>query len=147
MALPLRIIFNHSVSFRTLPQGWKCVKVTPINNDGSALKCPKYRPISVLPICHKVLEKILHQLYSHLNDKQIICSNQSGFRPSHSTQTALIDVKLPITCHRPYSQKGIKGLVHRGHFHQLQKGAWHRRHPTFAHAKILKKLKPLSIMT
>ena len=48
-----------------------------------------YRPISVLPIISKLLERIVHtQLYTHLNDTGLLAAEQSGFR-KHSTQTSL----------------------------------------------------------
>ena len=51
-----------------------------------------YRPISVIPVVSKVFEKIVYdQLYQYLNDNQLLSSCQSGFRPLHSTLTALLE--------------------------------------------------------
>ena len=51
-----------------------------------------FRPISVLPVLSKVLERIAHdQLVSHLL-KFNLSDRQSGFHPQHSTQDVLVHV-------------------------------------------------------
>ena len=53
-----------------------------------------YRPISLLPICGKILEKIVFdQVYAFLSANNLLSQNQSGFRPGDSTIFQL----LPIT--------------------------------------------------
>ena len=52
-----------------------------------------YRPISILPVIAKLREKIIfNQVYTYLSVNNIIDENQSGFRPMHSTSTALLNV-------------------------------------------------------
>ena len=49
-----------------------------------------YHPISLLPVPSKVLEKHVHtQLSQHLHSHNLLYPLQSGFHPSHSTQTLL----------------------------------------------------------
>ena len=51
-----------------------------------------YRPISVLPVISKIMEKILYdQLYNYLSKFNLLSDSQFGFRKFHSTATALLD--------------------------------------------------------
>ena len=56
-------------------------------------KCENYRPTSILPIISKVFEKkVFRQVYSYLTDNDLLSKYQSGFRPKHSTLSALIQM-------------------------------------------------------
>ena len=48
-----------------------------------------YRPISVISIVSKIMEKLI---YNQLYDYLINSNSQHGFRPCHSTTTALLDI-------------------------------------------------------
>lgn len=77
----------------SIPKEWKQALVTPIYKDGTRQDTSNYRPISVLPLCMKTFEKVIHiQLYEHISNNNILNNYQSGFRPGYSTNTALLDV-------------------------------------------------------
>ena len=91
IVLPLKIIFENIIKTSTYPDMWKLANVTPIfkKNDKQSIK--NYRPISLLPICGKLFEKILfNNLYSYLNINNLITKKQSGFRPGDSTTNQLL---------------------------------------------------------
>ena len=71
---------------------WKLVNVTPIFKKGDKQQSIKnYRPISLLPICGKMFEKIIfNNLYFYFNSNNLITKNQSGFRPGDSTTNQLL---------------------------------------------------------
>ena len=49
-----------------------------------------FRPISILSILSKIIEKHVHDaLYSFLNDFNLISHHQSGFRKYHSCESGL----------------------------------------------------------
>ena len=51
-----------------------------------------YRPISVISVVARVFETIVYdQLYAYLEEHDIICKYQSGFRAIHSTVTAPLE--------------------------------------------------------
>ena len=80
---------------------WKLANVTPIFKKGDKQLIKNYRPISLLPICGKVFEKIIfNNLYNHLTRYNLITKNQSGFRPGDSTTNQLIDLVNEI--HRAF---------------------------------------------
>lgn len=52
-----------------------------------------YRPISVLPVASKLLERVVHtQLYCFLSKHQLMNPYQCGFRKHHSTESAAISL-------------------------------------------------------
>ena len=88
---PLSSIINSSITSSQFPTQWKCASIRPLYKDGNRANPSNFRPISILPIPSKLLEKFIHlQLSSHLTSNNLLFPLQSGFRPSHSTQTLLL---------------------------------------------------------
>ena len=54
-------IFNASLSTGSLPNEFNCANVCPVFKAGDPKDPRNYRPISLLPILSKVLEKIVHE--------------------------------------------------------------------------------------
>ena len=64
--------------------------VTPLKKEGFANDVSGLRPISLLPLPGKILEKLLHvQLYNYKDENNILSTNQGGFRPKHSTNSTI----------------------------------------------------------
>ena len=89
--LPLQIIFRNMLSTSIYPHTWKLGNVTPIFKKGDKQLIKNYRPISLLSICGKFLEKLIfNKLYCYLQLNDLITQNQSGFRPGDSTTNQLL---------------------------------------------------------
>ena len=74
-----------------VPRAWKRARVVPIFKSGDISSLNNYRPISILPIVSKIVERTVHkQLSEFLDINNILHPNQSGFRPMHSTNTVLM---------------------------------------------------------
>ena len=58
-----------------------------------------YRPVSLLPILGNVFEKILfNDIFQYLQGNNLLCENQSGFRPSESCE-----YQIPSIVHEIYA--------------------------------------------
>lgn len=90
LAYPLTVLFNLSVQQCKTPGEWKKAKVTPLYKSGAKSDLKNFRPISVLPVVSKVLERLIHnQLASYFDENNLLCRFQSGFRKKRSTETAV----------------------------------------------------------
>ena len=77
------------------PDLLKLVMVIPLHKGGSTEDINNYRPISLLSIFDKFIEKLLHKklyIYSFLEDHNILFQNQFGFRKNNSTLYVLAQI-------------------------------------------------------
>ena len=73
--IPLAYVINLSLQSGVYPNLLKLVKVVPIHKGGSTQDINNYRPISLLSIFDKIIEKLMHKrLYTFLEDNNIIIS-------------------------------------------------------------------------
>ena len=97
VAIPLCRIINLSFSQGIFPELLKVSKVIALFKSGSTEEVNNYRPISLLPIFDKIMEKIMHkQLYDFLERHKILFKNQFGFRKKCSTAHSLIEITEKI---------------------------------------------------
>ncbi len=83
-------IINSSLVTGKFPTQWKHANVIPVFKSGDINVVNNFRPISLLPILSKNLEKtVANQLQCYLESKQLLSSSQHGFRLRLSTETAL----------------------------------------------------------
>ena len=87
-------LMNESITQGEFPQLWKMAKVTPLFKGGERTDLNHYyRPISVLNIILKVLERhVYNHLYSYLNELNLLMENKSGFRNGYSGETYLTNM-------------------------------------------------------
>jgi len=84
-------MFNFSLSHGTIPNAWKMANIIPIHKKGSRHQATNYRPISLLPVISKVLERcIYNKIIEHIIPK--LSNQQHGFLSSRSTTTQLLTV-------------------------------------------------------
>ena len=93
LVVPLKIIFANCLRCSLFPQIWKCANVLPVHKKNEKNLKENYRPISLLPIFGKILEKLIYDsLYSHLVSCELLNPNQSAFRPGDSTINQLMSI-------------------------------------------------------
>ena len=86
-------IINLSIETQTVPDLLKQAIVKPLYKKNSKLDVGNYRPVSLLCIISKILEKAVYvQIEKHLTDNNLLYDYQSGFRKSYSTDTCLINL-------------------------------------------------------
>lgn len=90
---PLLHLVNLSLSQGIFPDDYKVAKIFPLYKSSDATNMSNYRPISLLCVFSKILEKIVKdQLINYLHDNQILCNNQYGFRRDKNISDDLFDV-------------------------------------------------------
>ena len=91
LSYPLNYLFNLSFSSGVVPDMIKIARVIPVYKAGCHTVMSNYRPISLLSIFHKLLEKLMYKrLIKFLEKNNILNENQFGFRSNRSTTQAIL---------------------------------------------------------
>ena len=105
------------------PDLLKISKVVPVYKKDANTNLSNYRPISLLLSMSKIFERvILEQLFTYLDDNNLIHRHQYGFRKHHSTEYAALHIvdyvyykldlkKITINLYLDLS-KGFDSLLH-----------------------------------
>jgi hypothetical protein len=90
LSLPLTKLFAHSFRKGKVPTSWKFAVVQPVPKPGDARSPLNYRPISLLPVMGKVMERVVNQsLVSFLRHHNLFNDRQYGFLSERSTADLL----------------------------------------------------------
>jgi hypothetical protein len=85
----LTYIFNLCIEQNIFPSEFKRAKVIPLPKTRDHKTMNEYRPISLLPVLSKLLERHVHtHLVTYLEQRELFHPLQSGFRGKHSCSTA-----------------------------------------------------------
>ena len=94
---PLDIIFRSCIKTGEFPAEWKKANVIPVHKKGDKQTIKNYRPISLLPICGKIFERLLfNEMFKFFIENDLISPNQSGFRPGDSCINQLLSITHDI---------------------------------------------------
>ena len=90
---PLTHMINQSISTGIYPDKWKEIRVLQLHKSGLTDDHYNYRPISILSILSKIVERHVHDhIYKHLAEHNLLCEYQSGFCPQHSCEASLLQM-------------------------------------------------------
>ena len=86
---PLTYICNKLLSSGIFPSQSKFSEIKPLHKKGEKRDITKFRPLALLTSFSKILEKVIHtRLYQHMNQNNILATEQYGFRNNASTEKA-----------------------------------------------------------
>ena len=84
----------------------------PVHNKRDIQIVYNYRPVSLLPILGKIFERVnFNSIFEYLEENNLLCPNQSGFRPSDSCEYQLLSILHKtykyFDCNPPKDVRGI----------------------------------------
>ena len=103
-------ILNCCLQYNIFPDAWKQALILPVPKKNNPTEFKDLRPISILPTLSKVLEReVESQLREHVTKYDLLPDTQSGFRPLHSCETALLNITDDIL--RGTDEKKVTALI------------------------------------
>ncbi|PJE78229.1 hypothetical protein CI610_02839 [invertebrate metagenome] len=94
---PLSTLFNLSLTSGIFPTEWKSANVTPVHKKENKSILTNYRPISLLSIVGKLMERcIFKYVHNFLHAHSLLSPHQSGFRHGDSPVNQLLAITHDI---------------------------------------------------
>ena len=91
-------VFKVSIQQGIFSDSLKIAKVILIFKSGDKDNISSYRPMSILPVFSKVLERIMYnRVYSHLDSKGFLNEKRFGLQRNNLTEHAIIQLARDIT--------------------------------------------------
>jgi exonuclease III len=98
LAKPMTMIINKSIAEAQVPATYKKARLIPLFKKGATGDCGNYRPVSLLSALSKILEKVIcKQMMSYLDENNLLCPDQFGFRPKSQTNHVVQKMMNTIT--------------------------------------------------
>ena len=86
-------IVNLSITQNKFPTQWKIAKIIPLHKKDERTSPQNYRPVSLLPIFSKILERaVFTQIINYLEENNLLHPSYHGFRTKHNTSSALLQM-------------------------------------------------------
>ena len=84
-------IINLTIRSGKIPSDLKQARVTPLFKKNDRTTPGNYRPVSILSILSKIMEKVIHeQIEQYLQTANLLYSHQFGFRKTYSTDICIM---------------------------------------------------------
>ena len=133
----LLYIMNQSILSGIFPDAWKLATVIPLPKVNNPSDVSDYRPISLLPLPGKLLEKLLHsQLIGYLENNNLLNNKQNGFRKNHNTNDTVFKLV-----------HGLTNEINERRFTSAVFVDFTKVFDTINHVKLINKLKLFSVQT
>ena len=121
---PISIIFNNCIDHGVFPDTWKMSHIILIHKTNDKRSLNNYHPVSLLPICGKIFERTIFNVFAFLENNNLLTPKQSGFRPNDSCVSQVLSI-----VHSVYSDFDLNpSLEVRGNFLDISKAfdkVWH----------------------
>ena len=94
---PLELIFKDCLTNGIFPSDWKKGSIVPVHKKNDKQCLNNYRPISLLPICSKIFERLIfNEMFGFLIEIDLISQHQSGFKPGDSCINQFLSIAHEI---------------------------------------------------
>ena len=89
--------FRKCLKSECFPKERKKANIVPVYKKYDKKLIKNYRPVSLLPICSNIFERVIFNLlFKHLEDNNLVTSNQPGFQPGDSCVHQLLSITHKI---------------------------------------------------